>query len=154
MNSRSLNKSDIKDLNNKLLSDYGIKPFSKKDRVVLVEDEISYIEINGNIDYFYYEEKLLPTLKNLLRENFLKKITVDMGAVKFIVSGADIMRPGVVEMEDGICKDDVVSVVDEKNGKVLAIGTTLFGTEDMNKLEAGKCIKNIHFVGDKVWQLN
>ena len=32
----------------------------------------------------------------------LKKIAVDMGAVKFVVSGADIMRPGIVEIEEGI----------------------------------------------------
>ena len=153
MKSRTISKSDIKEINSKLRESFEIEPLNKKDKVILVQDDIEFLKVNGDIDYFYADEKIIPTLKNLLKNNFLKKITVDMGAVKFVVSGADIMRPGIVDIDEGIKKDDIISVIDMNNKKPLAIGIALNNTEDMKSAESGKSIKNIHFVGDHIWKL-
>jgi len=83
----------------KLLERYGIE-VSKKDTCVICESDIKYLMINNKISFFYYEDSLVPTLRYLLEHEVLPKITVDMGAVKFVVNGADIMRPGIVEIED------------------------------------------------------
>ena len=125
---------------------------SKKDQVELVEDEHKIILLNKKPAFFYHQEKLVPTLKFLQENNCLKKITVDMGAVKFVVNGADVMRPGIVEIEEGISKEDFVAVIDKNNKKPLAVGIALYSSEEMKSMNSGKVIKNIHYVGDELWK--
>lgn len=126
---------------------------SKKDQVELIEDQYKVILINKKPAFFYFNSKIVPTLKLLQERNILKKITVDMGAVKFVVNGADIMRPGIVEVEEGIAKEEFVSVIDKNNKKPLAVGIALYSSEEMKSMSSGKVIKNIHYVGDELWRM-
>ena len=125
---------------------------SKKDQCVLKEDKYKILYINNIPSFFYYNDKPIPTLKYLQTHERLKKIIVDMGAVKFVVNGADIMRPGIVEIEEGINKDDFLVIVDKNNKKPLAVGIAQMGSEDMQKASSGKVIINIHYVGDDIWK--
>ncbi len=136
----------------KEVGSYGVE-ISKKDQVELIEDKFKIILINKKPLFFNYGDKLVPTLKFLQENNVLKKITVDMGAVKFVVNGADVMRPGIVEVEEGIAKDEFIAVVDKNNKKPLAVGIALFSTEEMKTMNSGKVIKNIHYVGDELWKM-
>lgn len=126
---------------------------TKKDQVELVEDdEHKLIVINKVVSFFYYENKPVPALKYLQKHpDKLKQIVVDMGAIKFIVNGADIMRPGIVQIDSKIKKDEFIVIVDENNLKPIAVGIALFDGIEMKKIESGKLIKNIHFVGDEIW---
>ncbi len=126
---------------------------SKKDQCVLKEDNYKILFINNEPSFFYYDKKPVPTLKYLQKHDRLKIIVVDMGAVKFVVNGADIMRPGIVDISDGINKDDFIVIVDENNQKPLAVGIALLNSEDMLKADSGKVIKNIHYVGDDLWKV-
>lgn len=174
MKSRTLSKSGIREINTEIFQEYGIEAFEKKELVMEVIDEnskIVYLQGNGLPKFFYYEENgkndnndidnnidenenlLVPTLKYLLENNFLKKITVDMGAVKFVVSGADIMRPGICEIEDNIHEGEIIAIVDEKNKKPITIGKALFSAKDLKEQEKGKSIKNIHYIGDDIWKI-
>lgn len=124
---------------------------SKKDHVELENDKI--LSLNHQPCFFYYEGKLVPTLHYLLQHPAVfNKITVDMGAVKFVVSGADIMRPGIVSIESKIVAGDFVVVVDVNNKKTLAVGIALFSSAEMQEMKIGKVVKNIHWVGDAVWR--
>ncbi|MEK6921195.1 MAG: DUF1947 domain-containing protein [Nanoarchaeota archaeon] len=146
MSSIQLRHKDIEPL----LIVYNIS-VSKQDQLALRNEKVLYI--NHQPAFFYYENKLAPTLHYLLKHStLLKKIVVDMGAVKFVVSGADIMRPGIVEMESEISTGDFVVVVDVNNKKPLAVGIALFGSAEMQDMKTGKVVKNIHYVGDDVWK--
>ena len=118
----------------------------------VLEDEYKIIVINKQAAFFYYNDQVIPTLRYLQNNSdLLKKIIVDMGAVKFVINGADIMRPGITEIDDGINKDDFIVVVDEKNQKPLSVGIALLNSEEMKAATSGKVIKNIHYVGDELW---
>lgn len=145
---KQLSKKDIEAINEQLGSD----AISKKDSVLLVDEK--YIAINNQLMFFYHEGRIVPSLK-MLQQNpaLLKKITVDMGAVKFVVGGADVMRPGILDIEDGIAKDDFVVIIDANNKKPLAVGISQNSTEELKELKSGKVIKNIHFVGDALWKM-
>ena len=133
-----------------LLAAYNVS-VSKKDNLELRGEKVLYI--NHQSAFFYYENKLVPTLHHLLKAPaLLKTIVVDMGAVKFVVGGADIMRPGIVSIESEISAGDFVVVVDVNNKKPLAIGIALFDSSAMQEMKAGKVVKNIHYVGDDVWK--
>ncbi len=155
MKSRRLSKSAIKFLNQDLFQEYGIEPLTKKDIVLEIEkEEMKYFKVNDDISFFYNEDEvLIPTLKNLLKNNFLKNVTVDMGAVKFVASGADIMRPGVVEIDEKIHEGELVTIIDVNNKKPLAIGRALMDSDGMNNADSGKCIESVHHIGDKIWNL-
>ena len=117
------------------------------------EQDDSIISISGQPCFFYHEDILVPSLKLLLKENFLKKVVVDMPAVPFVVKGADIMRPGIKEM-DNFNKDDLVCIIDENNKKPLSVCIASFSSEDIKSMEKGKVLRNIHFIGDDIWNSN
>ncbi|NOR37957.1 MAG: DUF1947 domain-containing protein [Candidatus Thorarchaeota archaeon] len=113
-------------------------------RVILVEGEIIFFETDG---------VLFPTLRALLSEVVrIPKVTVDMGAVRFVVNGADIMRPGITHIEDGIKTGSIVAIVDERHGKPLAVGVSKMSSEELRNSVSGKVIQSIHHVGDKLWE--
>ncbi len=132
-----------------LLKEYSFS-INKNDHFALVDDKILFI--NNEPCFFYHEQKLFPTLTTLQKHLLLKKITVDMGAVRFVVNGADIMRPGIVDIEEGIFKNEAVMVIDEKNKKPIAVGYTLFTGEEIRAQTTGKVIKTLHYVGDEIWK--
>ncbi len=125
---------------------------SKKDRVELIEDELTLLRINEVNAFFKLQERWIPTLRYLQTNIILKKVVVDMGAIKFLIGGADVMRPGIVEIDETITKDEVIVIVDINNKKPIAVGMALLSGTEMKAATSGKVIKNIHFVGDKIWQ--
>lgn len=148
MRKRSLPKREIRDLNSKL-ADFQL---DVKATVEIVEDTRGTIILEEREPVLLlHQERWFPTLQTLNKKNTLKKITVDMGAIPYVCSGADVMRPGIKAIEQGIAKDAAVAIVDEKYGKFLAVGISLFDSEEMRKMEKGKAVKNLHYVGDWIW---
>ena len=151
MKKRHLSNKEIKQLNQQLSEFYGLDNFlNKKDKIEWIETEQKFIAVNNEFYFFYLDQKPIPTLKLIIKDNFLPKIIIDMPAVKFIANGADVMRPGIKEISD-FSKDDTISIVDETHQKPLAIGQALFSSEEMKTMNSGKVIKNLHYVGDKIW---
>lgn len=109
--------------------------------------------INSKPLLFKIGENIFPTL--IFKEAFtlMPKVVVDMGAVPHICNGADVMAPGIVYFEGEFRKGDLVFVVDEKHGKPIAIGEIVYNAEAVKKAKQGIVVKNIHFVGDKIWNL-
>jgi PUA domain protein len=94
------------------------------------------------------------TIKGLLKNRSERKyVTVDMGAVKFVSNGADIMAPGVVDADPEIEVGDLVWIRDEKNHQPLSIGRALMTGKDMVQNNSDKCVKTIHYVNDKLWSI-
>lgn len=149
---KRLSNSEKKDINKLLEKQFNLIEFIKKQDIV-DNDEQNNIIVNGKKVFFNYEKNLVPTLRLLLEKTVLKKITIDMGAVRFIIKGADIMRPGIRKLDENIAKDEFVVIVDETHGKPLAVGKILFSGEEVKAMNSGKVIKNIHYIGDGIWNL-
>jgi len=98
------------------------------------------------------EGKVIPSLampQTLL--NTLPRVVVDMGAVPYVVNGADIMAPGIRSASEGIKVGDLVLVVDEKHSKGIAMGILMMDREEILQKKKGKALKNVHYVGDEIW---
>jgi PUA-domain protein len=103
---------------------------------------------------FFVEGGVAPTVRGLLAFPATKRaVIVDMGAVRFIYNGADVMAPGIVDADPGIRAGDIVWVCDEKNRRPLAVGRALMDGPTMAREEKGKAIETIHHVGDEIWRL-
>jgi len=126
--------------------------FGSKANVEVVEAEVGKIYlVNGKPLFFKVGERVLPTL--LFQEFALRapKIVVDMGAVPYVCNGADVMAPGIRHVDGEFGEGDLVLVVDEKHGKPLALGESLYDSESARKTKQGVVVRTIHFVSDKVW---
>jgi PUA domain protein len=97
-------------------------------------------------------ERAAPTVRTLLEAKPTRSyVTVDMGAIKFVNNGADIMGPGIVEADAGLQPGDVCWIRDERNKRPLAVGQALEAGPAMAK-QPGKKVKNLHRVGDELWE--
>ena len=152
---KQLNNKDVKEINGQLKQQYRLQDFfDKQEQLFEVHDkEQRYLKKDNEIIFFFHKQ-WIPTIKLLLRKQLLKTITVDKGAIKFVVNGADIMRPGITAVDAGVQMDEIVAVVDETHHKPLAVGVALFSGADIEKATSGKMVKNIHYVGDDVWKIN
>ena len=149
---KTLSKSEVRELEDTFVLKYGQAIVSKKDIVQIVDTKL--LLVNKEAFFFLYEGEWVPTLKLLLKKNILRTITVDMGAIKFVIGGADIMRPGIVAVADNIKAGDAVAVIDVNNKKPLAVGKALFSSQEIKDYKTGRVIKNIHWVGDTIWAAN
>lgn len=126
--------------------------FGAKANVEVVEADVGKIYlVNGKPLFFKVGEKALPTLFFKDPALHAPRIVVDMGAVPYVCNGADVMAPGIVRVEGEFSEGDLVLVVDEKHGKPLALGESLYDAAYVRSSRQGVVVKNVHFVSDKVW---
>jgi len=143
----------------------------RKKEAKKVINEISKIgvEIKGNMDVvnfgdadvilvdnepliLKYDDRYYLTVYGVIKFKPEKnKVVVDEGALKFIMNGADVMKPGVVYADENIKKDDFVYVVVEGKETPIAVGVALVNGKEMIS-ERGKAVKNIHHLKDKIWR--
>jgi PUA-domain protein len=96
--------------------------------------------------------ELFPTLVTMQLLSDLPKATVNMGAVPYVCNGADVMAPGLIGFEGDFEKGDMVVVLDERHQKPIAITLALHNKKEAGRLQRGRVLKNVHYVGDKVWK--
>lgn len=138
----------------KELGDYStlISPKSKVE--ILESDLYDILLVDGKPLIMMIEDTPFPTIKGALELEITQKyVVVDMGAVKFVAKGADIMSPGIVDADSGVQEGDFVIIVDETHRKPLAIGKALISGEEMVERNEGKAVSAIHYIGDKLWNL-
>jgi len=154
-NRHRLKRKEIKNIQYQLEKIFSCNFFNEKSNVETgVIDGIEIIFIDDEPVFMNYEDRIVFTLNGLIkykpRENF---VVVDMGAVKFVSNGADVMAPGVVDADKNICIDDQVWISDERYRKPLAVGFAIINGEKMLEDKKGKAVKIIHYVGDRLWSL-
>ena len=79
-------------------------------------------------------------------------VIVDMGAIKFVCKGANIMRPGIKDFSD-FKKGDVVCVIEESQQKFLAVGIAEISSDELNEIKKGEVVKNMHYISDNFWEI-
>jgi PUA domain protein len=122
--------------------------------VVETDVGVTLILYAGEPVIFKIEGRFFPTVKGALKINIEHMyVTVDKGAVPYIINGADIMRPGVVDFDKNIRKGDLVVINEENYRKPLAIGKSLWDAEEFSLKDKGKCVENLHYIGDSIWNL-
>jgi PUA-domain protein len=135
----------------RLRIDFGQILKDKANVEVIQTESIELFLINGKPVLAQNEEDLYPTLTFKEFIDQAPRVTVDMGAVPYVCKGANIMAPGIRGFSGEFQKGDLVIVTDEKHGKPIALGETLYDVEQAKNIKQGIVIKNIHYVGDRTW---
>ncbi len=149
-----LKNKKIKEIK-KQLPDYEVLiPNKAKVELIKIDKLPDIYLINDEPLLMNMDDRIIPTLKGAMKMDLSKKYaTVDMGAINFVIKGADIMSPGIVDADADLKEGDIVIVNEESHKKPLAIGICLISGQEMIDNNKGKAIKNLHYVGDAIWEL-
>uniref|UniRef100_A0A6B2EMH3 Putative translation machinery-associated protein n=1 Tax=Phlebotomus kandelakii TaxID=1109342 RepID=A0A6B2EMH3_9DIPT len=162
-----LKSSVQKGIRVKLLDQFAnLEPFMesilpKKDgfKIVKCHDHIEIIVNTAGEQLFFRQREgaWMPTLRLFHRYPvFLPKEQVDKGAIRFVLSGANIMCPGLTSPGARMMpvdKGTVVAIMAEGKQHALAIGVTTLSTDDISKINKGIGVENCHYLNDGLWQM-
>lgn len=154
-----LSKRDRKRLLRRLKELYPSLSVDSVERIELVVDEDVHLYLFDSIPAFIEDarlgERLVPHLLYLLRRGYewLPVIVVDEGAVRPISRGADLMRPGIVEVRGEFVPGSIVLIVEPSRGLPLAVHESLYSSKEIMAMEKGKVSRSLHHVGDQYWRL-
>jgi len=111
-------------------------------RIIITGKDITAVKID---DY------ILPFLDEVSILEKFPYVIVDMGAIKFVCKGANVMRPGITKFSD-FEKGDIVCVIEESQHKFLAVGKAEIPSSQLNETNKGEVIKNMHYISDIFWE--
>ncbi|KAK5996679.1 Translation machinery-associated protein 20 [Cladobotryum mycophilum] len=129
-----------------------------------------------SIPLFYQQDgqHLIPHLKLVHRfPQAFPSIRIDRGAIRFVLSGATLMAPGLTsaggrlpegkELEQGMVEDgrwsreilkgEPVVIMAEGKEHACAIGMLVMGTDEVKAKGKGPVVEDAHFLGDGLWKL-
>jgi len=102
---------------------------------------------------------LIPSLKLVHKwPNVLPEFKLDQEAIKFILRGADVMRPGIINVQECLSKFPFlkkyspVAVGCKKNPYAFAVGFLQQDAETLRSAKKGVAITNLHYLDDFLWR--
>ncbi|PKA52729.1 hypothetical protein AXF42_Ash001710 [Apostasia shenzhenica] len=100
----------------------------------------------------------MPTLRLLHQyPNIMKKLQVDRGAIKFVLSGANIMCPGLTSpggaLDEDVREETPVAIMAEGKQHALAIGFTKMSAKDIKSINKGIGVDTMHYLNDGLWKM-
>ncbi len=151
MKSNLISKSETTALLKKISEEWGIEfPKMKNVKVhqilndaqIITGDGLKILKINDDYLPFLSETEILKKFPS---------VEVDMGAVKFMCKGANLMRPGIKKFSE-FEKEKVVCIIEETHHKFLAVGKSIVSSKELETMEKGEVIQNMHYISDKFWE--
>jgi len=117
------------------------------------EEGVVFVNLDG-LTFVKAGDSFVPFLGSPKVLEMFPSVTVDEGAIRFLLNGADIMRPGIRKLDDWGSPGAIVVVKEEKKGRAIAIGLSTVSGSEASEMTKGSCLKNLHHVGDRYWTLH
>ena len=151
MKSNLISKSETNTLLKIVTEQWGIEfPKIKNLKVHQISNDAQIITGNG-IKILKIENDYLPFLSEVEMLKKFPNVMVDMGAIKFMCKGANVMRPGIKKFTE-FEKDKLVCIVEESQHKFLAVGKSMVSSLELENMDKGEVVKNLHYISDKFWE--
>ncbi|CAF0840193.1 unnamed protein product [Didymodactylos carnosus] len=163
-----LRNTDVKRLKQRLIQDYPniesildeILPKKDAPKLVKCQEHIEIIaNSSGEALFFRHRDgPPIPVLRMLHKYPFiLPPQQVDKGAIRFVLSGANIMCPGLTspgaKMTPQSPKDSICAVMAEGKEHALAIGQLKMSSDDIQQINKGIGIETLHYLNDGLWNI-
>lgn len=136
-----------------------IMPKKEQIRVAKCPDHIEILVTSNGTHLFYKqrESPYFPSLRLIHQyPDIAPTMQVDRGAIKFVLSGANIMCPGLTSpggiVPEGIEAEQVVTIMAEGKQHALAVGLTKMSGSDMKSINKGIAVETIHYLNDGLWR--
>jgi PUA domain protein len=114
------------------------------------EDGIVFVSLD-DFEFIESGDGYIPFLGSPPTVALFPSAVVDEGAIRYVLNGADVMRPGIRRMDEWGGAGRVVVVKEEGKGRAIAVGPSLVASSEAREMTKGGCIKNSHHVGDRFW---
>ena len=151
MKSNLISKSETSKILEQINSQWKIELPKQKNVKTHDVNEKGLIITGNGITAVKIGEVILPFLDDIPILEKFPYVTVDMGAVKFVCKGANIMRPGITKFSD-FESGEIVCVVEESQNKFLAVGKAEMSSKELEDTKKGEVIKNMHYISDIFWE--
>ena len=131
----------------------------KKAVVVLGKcaDKVNVVLVDDVPIFFQHRDgPYFPVLRLVHRyPKMMPRLRVDKGAIRFVISGANIMCPCLTSagatMHDECEADEPVAIYAEGKEHALAIGITKMSTEEIRSVNKGIGVDLVHYLRDGLW---
>ncbi|MCY4252307.1 MAG: RNA-binding protein [Thaumarchaeota archaeon] len=146
----TISKSDTAALVARVAGQWGgdRAPAARNARVYRLEGALLY-DIGG-VRVLEAGGALLPFLGQDETLGTFPRVTVDAGAVRFMCNGANLMRPGITGHGE-FAAGDIVCIAEATHGKFLAVGRASVASSEIDGMERGEVVRNMHYVSDRHW---
>ncbi|PQE21123.1 translation machinery-associated 20 protein [Rutstroemia sp. NJR-2017a WRK4] len=153
----------------------------KKEQLDAMKIVTLYLIGSTPIFYQHMTDALLPHLKLVHRfPTCFPSIRIDRGAIRFVLSGATLMAPGLTSTggrlpngnaeEEGVYgetgegegwygrreleKGEPVVICAEGKEEACAVGLLSMGTKEVKEKGKGPVVEDAHYLGDGLWRLS
>jgi len=115
--------------------------------------------VDGVPKFFnHYGGVWMPTLRTLHQvPMMMKRLRTDAGAIKFVLSGADIMCPGLTHpdavIHDEADVDEPVAIYAAGKEHAMAIGMMKMSTQEIRDVNQGHGVMTLHTLADGLWNI-
>lgn len=118
-------------------------------------------------------DPLIPHLKLIHRfPSAFPKLRIDRGAIRFVLSGATLMAPGLTSTGgrlpngdepdskdwgrggEDMEKGEPVVIMAEGKEEACAVGLLAMGTRECREKGKGPVVEDAHYLGDGLWKLH
>ena len=151
MKSNLISKSETSKILEQINSQWKIELPKQKNIKTHDVNEKGLIITGNGITAVKIGDDILPFLDDIPILEKFPYVTVDMGAVKFVCKGANIMRPGITKFSD-FESGEIVCIVEESQNKFLAVGKAEMSSKELEGIKNGEVIKNMHYISDIFWE--
>ena len=135
----------------------------KKSQLELIKlpDRLALYALDGEVLFFqHFDDPLVPHLKLVhAYPHAFPRIQVDRGAIRFVLSGAQLMCPGLTspgaqlpEKKDELLVGQVVAVGAEGKEHACMVGVLKMSTEEIKSVNKGVAVDSGHYLGDGLWK--
>ncbi|KAJ1920166.1 translation machinery-associated protein 20 [Mycoemilia scoparia] len=141
---------------------------SHLDEILPKKATLTHVKFKGHVSLYKIDEvviafqmfndPIVPSLRLVHQfPDILPTVQVDRGAIKYVLSGANIMCPGLTSAgaelpETNLEENKVVAIKAEGKEHALAIGVLKMSTDDIKKVNKGTGVELYHYLGDQLWK--
>jgi PUA domain protein len=151
LKSNLISKSETSKILEQINSQWKIELPKQKNIKTHEVDEKGVIITGDGITAVKIGDDILPFLDDIPILEKFPYVTVDMGAIKFVCKGANVMRPGITKFSD-FESGEIVCVIEESQKKFLAVGKAKMSSKELDGTSKGEVIKNMHYISDNFWE--
>lgn len=126
-------------------------------------DRVSlYVLDDTPLFYQHMDDPIIPHLRLVHQyPHAFKRIRIDRGAIRFVLSGATLMVPGLTskggwlpDKDEEVKAGEIVAIEAEGKEEICLIGQLEVGTEEMKEKKKGVAMSAGHYLGDGLWKLD
>ncbi|GMM47157.1 translation machinery-associated protein 20 [Pichia kluyveri] len=121
------------------------------------EDKIQLYVVNNEILFYQQFDDLIPELRLVHKyPDAFPSVQVDRGAIKFVLSGANIMCPGLTSPGAKLPEEDwpvnkIVVVYAEGKENAMAVGKLAMSINDIKTINKDTGIELYEYLNDGMW---